>query len=129
VTGSLGDKYGKRLVTCVSAAISAVTLYGWLAFPWSPTLFWTLGLLHWAMASAMWAGLAAFVAEQFPTDIRALALGSAFSTGRIVVVFVPMALGAVAMSSGMATVMAFVGVFYGVAAFAALKLSNTAVEM
>lgn len=129
VAGILGDKYGKRVVTYASALIGAATLYLWLAFSWGDVGFWVLGLTHWAMASAMWAGLAAFVAEQFPTTIRALGLASAFATGRAVVVFVPMALGAAAMSTGLATAIAFVAVFYLIAACGALMLQDVKQEM
>jgi MFS family permease len=129
IAGHLGDKYGKRLVTSASALIAAATLYLWLAFSWDELGFWSLGLIHWAMASAMWAGLAAFVAEQFPTSIRALGLSSAFATGRAVVVFVPMALGAAAMSTGLTTALAFVAVFYLIAACGALMLKDESKEM
>ncbi|MBI5259341.1 MAG: MFS transporter [Burkholderiales bacterium] len=121
------DKIGKRMMIIVSAAISALSLYGWLGFGWDAQVFFILGLVHWATATAMWAGFGAYLAEQFPTNIRAVGVASSFSVGRGVMSFVPMALGAAATATAsLTTAIGYLAVFYFVAAIGAYLLRETA---
>ncbi len=114
-------KTGKRLMTSGSAILAGITLIIWLTFPWGPKMFFFWGLACWFTASGLWAGFGAYIAEQFPTHVRAVGVASSFATGRAVVVFVPMVLGAAATATAsLATVIGFIGVFYficGVFAF------------
>lgn len=120
------DKIGKRLMISVSAVLSAVSLYVWLGIAWGPQAFFVMGLLAWVTASAMWAGFGAYLAEQFPTNIRAVGVSSSFAIGRGVMSFVPMALGAAATATAsLATVIGYMAVFYLVAGFGAFMLRDS----
>lgn len=127
VASFIVDKIGKRMMIIVSAAISAFSLYGWLAIDWDPKIFFIMGLVHWATATAMWAGFGAYLAEQFPTNIRAVGVASSFSVGRGVMSFVPMALGAAATATAsLTTAIGYLAIFYFVAAIGAYLLRETA---
>jgi len=121
VAAILVVKTGKRLMTSGSAMLAGITLIIWLVFPWGPKMFLFWGLACWFTASGLWAGFGAYIAEQFPTHVRAVGVASSFATGRAVVVFVPMVLGAAATATAsLATVIGFIGIFYficGVFAF------------
>lgn len=127
VISLLVDKIGKRMTIIVSAAISAFSLYAWLGVAWDPKMFFVMGLVHWATATCMWAGFGAYLAEQFPTHIRAVGVASSFSIGRGVMSFVPAALGAAATATAsLTTVIGYLAVFYFVAAIGAYLLHETA---
>lgn len=120
------DRIGKRLTIVASAAISAVSLYAWLGIAWDPKMFFIMGLVHWATATCMWAGFGAYLAEQFATPIRAVGVSYSFSIGRGVMSFVPLALGAAATATAsLTTVIAYLAVFYFVAAVGAYMLRET----
>ncbi len=127
ISSFIVDRIGKRMMISASAVISAVTLYAWLGMAWEPKAFFIMGLVAWATASAMWAGFGAYLAEQFPTNIRAVGVSTSFSIGRAVMSFVPLALGAAATATAsLATVIGYMSVFYLVAGVAAFMLRDSA---
>ena len=126
VSSFIVDKIGKRTMIVISAGLSAVSLYAWLGFPWEPQVFFIMGLLAWVTASAMWAGFGAYLAEQFPTNIRAVGVSSSFAVGRGVMSFVPMALGAAATATAsLTTVIGYMAVFYLIAGVGAFMLRDS----
>jgi len=126
VSSFIVDRIGKRLMIAISAGLSAVSLYAWLGFAWEPQVFFLMGLLAWVTASAMWAGFGAYLAEQFPTNIRAVGVSSSFAIGRGVMSFVPMALGAAATATAsLATVIGYMAVFYLIAGVGAFMLHDS----
>jgi MFS family permease len=76
IGGTIADKIGKRRLIAWSALLSAVSFYFWLGMTTSPTVFVVLAIVHYVIASAFWATLASFLAEQFPTAIRARGVSS-----------------------------------------------------
>lgn len=110
--GFLAHKMGKRATMAVFSFLASVTFYVWLAFEWSDNLFFLWGSLNWTVASAIWAILAAYLVEQFPTNIRAVGVAGGFSTGRLIATVVPLVLGATAVQLGLIAVMTFVSIFY-----------------
>jgi MFS family permease len=124
IGGAVADKIGKRLLIVSSALLSAVSFYIWLGIPAGPVTFFALAVVHYVIASAFWATLASFLAEQFPTTIRALGVSSSYSTGRLFSLVVPIALGAIAMSTGLIPAIIFAAVFYLIAMFGALMLRD-----
>ncbi len=125
VGGICATRFGKRPSMAVFAFLSAVTFFGWLAFEWSDTVFFIWGGSNWLVASAIWAILAAYLVEQFPTNIRAVGVAAGFSTGRLISTVVPLAMGAAAQQIGLTTVMTAISIFYLIAMFAVLMLKET----
>jgi len=86
-------------------------------------MFW--GLASWVTAGGLWAPFGTYLAEQFPTHVRAIAVSTSFATGRAVVVFVPMIIGAaVTATTSLTTVIATLAVFYFVAGIFAFMLKE-----
>ena len=125
IAGIVADRYGKRITIIISSFLAAVTLYLWLGMVWDQTMFMTFGAINWACASVIWAVLGGFLVEQFPTNIRAVGIASAYSTGRLVTTVVPLLMGAVAMKVGMTAVMAAISIFYIVGMIAAFGMKET----
>ncbi|MGC9977395.1 MAG: MFS transporter, partial [Syntrophales bacterium] len=125
IAGIIADKFGKRITMAICAFLSAVTLYVWLGMQWGATVFWVMGTLSWACASAVWAIAMGFVVEQFPTNIRAVGFASSYSTGRLLSTLVPIVMGAAAQKIGLTQVMSSVSVFYLIAMIAILLLKET----
>jgi MFS family permease len=123
--GLVAHKIGKRATMAIFAFLASVTFYVWLAFEWPDNLFYVWGSLNWTVASAIWAILAAYLVEQFPTNIRAVGVAGGFSTGRLVATIVPLALGAGAAQIGLTAVMTFVSLFYLLCMIGVLMLRDS----
>lgn len=124
IGGTVADKIGKRRVIVWGAFFSAVSFYAWLGMTTTPAVFVVLAVVHYIVASVFWATLASFLAEQFPTNIRAVGVSSSYSTGRLFSILVPIALGAVAMTSGLITAIVCASAFYLIAMFGASMLRD-----
>jgi MFS family permease len=124
--GRIGDKLGKRNVMVVSGVLSAIMFYVWLGMTTDMTLFLWLGVLYHAVGATFWATLPAFIAEQFPTNIRAFGTSTSYSAGRFASTLIPMALGAAAMKYGLSGAIAFMAVFYLIASAATFMLRDRA---
>ena len=113
----------------VRAFAAAVILAVWLVMQWDAKVFWVMGALSWAVASAVWAIAVGYVVEQFPTNIRAVGFSSAYATGCLIATVVPIAMGDVALKIGLTTVMAAVSVFYFIAMIAILLMKETKAQL
>lgn len=124
IGGVVADKIGKRRVIIGSAFLAGVSFYLWLGMTTTPTVFFVLAIVHYVVASMFWATLASFLAEQFPTPIRAVGVSSSYSTGRVFSLIVPIALGAIAMKTGLIPAIIFAAGFYVIAMFGAFMLRD-----
>lgn len=129
VAGFVADKLGKRNVIIASAIGSALTLYFWLSYTWAGALFWIWGMAAWATASFFWSVLGVYIAEQYPTHVRALGLSSSFSVGRIVSICIPVVLGAVAMKTSLVVVMGMAAAFYFLSGIGCFILKESRAHM
>ena len=110
--GILGDKFGKRVTMAVFSFVTAVIFYVWLGLKWDNTMFFVWGWIYQVTSSVLWAILGAYLAEQFPTNIRAVGTASAFSTGRLISTLVPFVMGAIAMAIGLTATLGLIAIFY-----------------
>jgi len=129
ITGIVVNKFGKLINMTVRAFAAAVILAVWLVMQWDAKVFWVMGALSWAVASAVWAIAVGYVVEQFPTNIRAVGFSSAYATGCLIATVVPIAMGDVALKIGLTTVMAAVSVFYFIAMIAILLMKETKAQL
>ncbi len=122
----IGDKFGKRKLMAISGFLSAVTLFLWMGIEWEDErMFYILGVIAWCCPSVIWAVLAAYLVEQFPTNIRAVGVSSGYSTGRLIATLVPVVMGAAAQKVGLTMVMAFISIFYLICMFGVLMLRDS----
>jgi len=126
VAGWAGDKFGKRPTMAISAFLAAITLFLWMGIEWeNENMFYILGVIAWCCPSVIWAILAAYLVEQFPTNIRAVGVSTGYSTGRLISTIVPVVMGAAAQRVGLTLVMAFISVFYLICMFGVLMLRDS----
>ncbi len=78
----------------VVSGVSAIMFYVWLGLTKDMTLFLWLGVLYHAVGATFWATLPAFIAEQFPTNIRVFGTSTSYSARRFTSTLIPMVLGA-----------------------------------
>ncbi len=126
IAGWAGDKFGKRATMAVCGGLSAAGLFLWMGIEWDDErVFYALGVIAWCIPSVIWAILAAYLVEQFPTHIRAVGISAGYSTGRLVATLVPLVMGAAAQKVGLTIVMAFVSIFYLICMFGVLMLKDS----
>ena len=124
IGGMIAHKIGTRITMAIFSFVAAVTFFAWLAFDWSDKVFFAWGSLNWMSASAIWAILAAYLVQQFPTNIRAVGVAAGFSTGRLISTLVPIVMGTAALKIGMTTVMAVISIFYLICMVGVLMLKE-----
>ena len=121
-----GDKFGKRTIMATGGFLAAVTLFLWMGIEWEDErIFYGFGVIAWLCPSVIWAVLAAYLVEQFPTNIRAVGVSAGYSTGRLVATLVPLVMGAAAQQVGLTLVMAFISIFYLICMFGVLMLRDS----
>lgn len=116
--GWIADRFGRRWSMGLGSILSGITLVVWLNMTDATTFYW-MGMIF-AFAMGYWGVMAAFCAEQFPTNVRAMGVSFSYSTGRLMAVGFPMLLGAIAMKATLGfamTVLAVIFFFGGVIAF------------
>ena len=125
IASFLVDKIGKRKFIIIMSVMAAISLYVFLGIPWVGYQLYIAGMVNWSLATCLWAGFGAYLSEQFPTNVRAVGVATSFSTGRAVVVGIPMILGAAVTSTlTIGYVVALMSIFYLVGGFAAFMLKE-----
>jgi MFS family permease len=90
--GVLADRYGRRQAftgysLLTAAALFPIAFHG-RALVAEPAVFWSL-LFAMGLGSGCTAGFGVLLAELFPTDVRNVAMGTAYNTARGVQLFAP----------------------------------------
>ena len=103
--GVVADRYGRRAAFTAYSLLTAAAIYG-LAFHWQallaePVRFWT-AVVAMGFGSGCTAGFGALFAELFPTDVRNLAMGTAYNLARGVQVVAPVIVGFFVSQYGLA---------------------------
>jgi MFS family permease len=105
VFGQVSDRVGRRPAFAVFSVITACAIAP-LAFRWEylserPALFWaTMSLL--GFGSGCTAGFGALLAELFPTEVRAFAMGTTYNCARAAQLLAPVAVSRAVASNGLA---------------------------
>ena len=99
--GWVADKFGRRWSLGLGSILAAFAMIVWVNMPDETSFFW-MGMLFNFIGQGYWGPLAAFCSEQFPTHLRAFAVSFSYSTGRVIAIFFPMILGAIATATNLA---------------------------
>jgi MFS family permease len=94
--GVIADRHGRRAAFTGYSLLTAAAVYG-LAFHWQellaqPARFWAV-IFAMGLGSGCTAGFGALLAELFPTDVRNVAMGTAYNSARGVQLFAPVIVG------------------------------------
>lgn len=127
VGGYLTDLLGRKRTFVLFAVLSAVCMIG---YAWVPaganTAILLLGFPLGFSSSAIFSGFGAFLAELYPTSLRATGQGFTYNFGRAVGAFLPTFVGFLAESWGIGAAMGFGALGYAVAVVALFGLPETA---
>ena len=105
VFGQVSDRVGRRPAFAVFSLLTAAAIAP-LAFSWEylsarPELFWATMLLL-GFGSGCTAGFGALLAELFPTEVRALAMGTVYNSARAAQLIAPVVVAAAVERAGLA---------------------------
>ena len=116
--GPLADRLGRRRVFAafLVAAALLVPLYGRIVH--SPVALFVLSPVLGCVGHAYWSMIAPFLAELFPTAVRATGQGLGYNSGRLLGALAPYVIGVLAMLPrvGIASALAVTSAFYLAAA-------------
>jgi putative MFS transporter len=103
--GQVADRFGRRPAFAAFSLLTAAAIAP-LAFAWSallglPALFWTAMFLL-GVGSGCTAGFGALLAELFPTEVRAFAMGTTYNCARAAQLAAPPLVGAMTAAYGLA---------------------------
>ncbi|HEX5405853.1 MAG TPA: MFS transporter [Pseudonocardiaceae bacterium] len=125
--GYLTDLLGRKRTFALFAVLSAILMLAYTRIPGDAgTLVLVLGFPLGFSSSAIFSGFGAFLAELYPTALRATGQGFTYNFGRAVGAFFPTAVGFLAGSWGIGAAMGFGALGYAVAVIALLGLPETA---
>lgn len=125
--GYLTDVLGRRRTFALFAVLSAVLIIAYTRVPdGADTVILLLGFPLGFASSAIFSGFGSFLAELYPTALRATGQGFTYNFGRAVGAFFPTVVGFLAGSVGIGAAMGFGAVGYGIAVVALFGLPETA---
>jgi MFS family permease len=103
--GRVADRAGRRIAFCAYSLLTAVAL-ALLAFAWQrlvevPVAFWST-MFALGVGSGCTAGFGALLAELFPSEVRALAMGTSYNMARAAQLVTPVIVGWAVARNGLA---------------------------
>ena len=99
------DRFGRRKTLITFALLSALTAYSYFSCQLPTTIAKMAGFPLGFTVSAMIGGLGAFLAELFPTRVRAAAQGFSYNCGRVVAASFPPLIGSLSAAYSLASMM------------------------
>jgi MFS family permease len=102
--GVFADRFGRRLAFCLYSLLTAAALAP-LAFAWQtlsahPPAFWSV-MFALGVGSGCTAGFGALLAELFPTQVRAAAMGTTYNLARAAQLGAPLLVSAAVSRGGL----------------------------
>ncbi|RSS81837.1 MFS transporter [Streptomyces sp. WAC06614] len=124
--GYLTDRLGRKRNIILFAFLSALAVLAYTHIPPGKNdLLLVLGFPLGFCMSAIFSGFGSFLAELYPTALRATGQGFTYNTGRAVGAFFPTLVGFLAASWGVGGALVFGAVGYAIAVLALLGLPET----
>ena len=103
--GAYADRFGRRQAFCLYSLLSALALaplaYAWQSLSAHPAAFWTV-MFALGLGSGCTAGFGALLAELFPSEIRAGAMGTTYNLARAAQLGAPLLVSYAVQSHGLA---------------------------
>jgi MFS family permease len=122
----LADRIGRRANFILYAVCSLVTVFVYTQLPIDDVLMLVLGFPLGFFANGIFAGMGAFLTENYPTRIRGSGQGFSYNLGRGVAALNPTLVGLLSATVPLGqSIGIFAVVSYGVVIFAALMLPET----
>ncbi|MEU9480475.1 MFS transporter [Streptomyces sp. NPDC048191] len=124
--GYLTDRLGRKRNITLFAVLSALAILAYTHIPPGMNdLLLVLGFPLGFCMSAIFSGFGSFLAELYPTALRATGQGFTYNTGRAAGAFFPTLVGFLAASCGVGGALVFGAVGYAIAVLALLGLPET----
>jgi MFS family permease len=103
--GAVSDRLGRRpafsMFSLLTAAAIAPLAFEWRALSGRPALFWAV-MFALGVGSGCTAGFGALLAELFPTQVRATAMGTTYNLARTAQLFAPIVVQSAVAAAGLA---------------------------
>jgi MFS family permease len=103
--GLVADRVGRRpaftVYSCLTACALAPLAFAWQALSATPLLFW-LAMFGLGVGTGCTAGFGALLAELFPDEVRATAMGATYNLARAAQLLAPVAVQAASARAGLA---------------------------
>jgi MFS family permease len=124
--GHITDRLGRKKTFALFAVASALLIVGYTAIPTGAnTAILFLGFPLGFCASAIFSGFGSYLAELYPTAVRATGQGFTYNFGRGVGALFPAGIGFAAQTMGVGGAMVFAAAAYGIAVLALFGLPET----
>jgi MFS family permease len=122
--GFLADKMGRRVNFIFGSLASAVVMFIWINLSNPTAILWMAGVFGF-ITYGYWGPLAAFVSEQFPTNLRGVGTAFAYASGRMMSALAPFAMGGIATKYSLGVALGCVGVIYALGAIFGYFMKET----
>lgn len=122
--GYLADKLGRRANFIFGSLASAVVMLIWINLSSPTAILWMAGVFGF-ITYGYWGPLAAFVSEQFPTNVRGIGTAFAYASGRMMSALAPFLLGGIASRYSLGFALGLVSVIYAVGAIFGYFMKET----
>lgn len=103
--GVYADRFGRRQAFCLYSLVTAAALaplaYAWQTLSANPLAFWSVMFVL-GLGSGCTAGFGALLAELFPSEVRAGAMGTTYNLARAAQLGAPLVVAAAVQSHGLA---------------------------
>ncbi len=109
--GFLADKLGRRTNFIFGSLASAVVMLIWINQSSPTAILWMAGVFGF-ITYGYWGPLAAFVSEQFPTNVRGIGTAFAYASGRMMSALAPFLMGGIASQYSLGFALGLVSVIY-----------------
>ena len=122
--GLFADKVGRRANFIFGSLASAAVILIWVNLSNPTAIFWMAAAFGF-ITYGYWGPLAAFVSEQFPTNLRGTGTAFAYASGRMMSALAPFVMGGIAARYSLAFALGLVGIIYAFGAVVAFFMKET----
>ena len=124
VYGYFADKVGRRANFIFGSLASAAVMLIWINLSSPTAILWMAGVFGF-ITYGYWGPLAAFVSEQFPTNVRGIGTAFAYASGRMMSALAPFLMGGIASKYSLGFALGLVSVIYAAGAIFGYFMKET----